>query len=155
MIDPQQNIVEKIFSKRSDNGLWKQITKSNKYYPDYLHYVPNYKATLWTLLLLADLECDASDGRVVKPLQVVKDHLYDDEYGIYSLKEDHFPIPCLNGNMLFLDCYFMGSPMTEVSDFCSSLVHTNVLMMASTKDLKINFAAIRAVMESIHATGEL
>ena len=24
--------------------------------------------------------------------------------------EDHFPIPCLNGNMLYLDCYFNGGP---------------------------------------------
>jgi hypothetical protein len=40
----------------------------------------------------------------------VKTHLFDEEHGIYSLKEDHFPIPCLNGNMLYLDCYFNGGP---------------------------------------------
>ncbi len=34
----------------------------------------------------------------------------NEKYGIYSLKEDHFPIPCLNGNMLYLDGYFNNKP---------------------------------------------
>ena len=110
MHEKKQEIIERIFEKQGKNGLWKVIPETHKYYPDYLHYVPNYKASLWTLILLAELECEANDKRVQQPLQIVKDHLYDYKYGIYSLKEDHFPIPCLNGNMLFLDCYFNDGP---------------------------------------------
>lgn len=102
----RQKIIEKVFDARNENGLWKVIPENHKNYPDYLHYVPNYKASLWVLLLLADLKCDRKDERVRKPLETVKDHLWDNEYGIYTLKQDHFPIPCLNGNMLYLDGYF-------------------------------------------------
>lgn len=110
MTDNRKNIIEKIFATQKVNGLWKEIPKSHKYFPDYLHYVPNYKASLWTLLLLADMQCKRTDKRVKKSLEEVKSHLFDEEYGIYTLKEDHFPIPCLNGNMLFIDCYFNGKP---------------------------------------------
>lgn len=108
--EKQRDLIERIFDKQDRKGLWKVIPESHKYYPDYLHYVPNYKATLWTLLLLADLECDRRDDRIKRPLETVKKHFFDDKHGIYSLKEDHFPIPCLNGNMLYLDCYFEGGP---------------------------------------------
>ena len=101
MENKRQHIIKKIFDAQSEEGLWMVIPPSHKYYPDYLHYVPNYRATIWTLLLLAELRCDPADERIKKPLQVVKDHLFDPEHGIYTLKEDHFPIPCLNGNMLF------------------------------------------------------
>ncbi|WP_299548998.1 hypothetical protein [Seonamhaeicola sp.] len=110
MTEYKQSIIERIFNNQDENGLWKVISKTHKYYPDYLHYVPNYKASLWTLILLAELECDKNDERIRKPLEIVKTHLFDEEFGIYSLKEDHFPIPCLNGNMLYLDCYFNNGP---------------------------------------------
>lgn len=115
----RQEIIERIFAAQND-GLWKVIPPTHKYYPDYLHYVPNYKASLWTLLLLADLKCDSTDPRIEKPLQIVKAHLFDKDYGIYTLKEDHFPIPCLNGNMLYLDAYFNNDPdekSKQVLDF--------------------------------------
>ena len=104
----REDIIEKIFAAQNADGMWKVLPESHQYYPDYLHYVPNYRASLWTLILLAELKCDPEDERVSKPLQVVKDHLFDEEHGIYTLKEDHFPIPCLNGNMLYLDGYFNG-----------------------------------------------
>ncbi|WP_299530187.1 hypothetical protein [Ulvibacterium sp.] len=110
MTENRQNIIEKIFDAQNENGLWKVIPTNHKNYPDYLHYVPNYKASLWALLLLAELKCNKNDERIKKPLKTVKNHLFDKEYGIYSLKEDHFPIPCLNGNMLYLDCYFNNGP---------------------------------------------
>jgi hypothetical protein len=106
----RQEIIERIFAAQSEDGLWKVIPPTHKYYPDYLHYVPNYKASLWTLLLLADLKCDRGDERVKQALEAVKHHLFDSDYGIYTLKEDHFPIPCLNGNMLYLDTYFNNGP---------------------------------------------
>jgi len=110
MMDERQQMIERIFAARNENGLWKEIPSSHKYYPDYLHYVPNYKASLWALILLADLQCERDDERIIKPLLDVKNHLFDVEHGIYTLKEDHFPIPCLNGNMLYLDCYFNTEP---------------------------------------------
>lgn len=110
MAKNRQDIIEKIFTCRNEDGLWKLLPESHKAYPDYLHYVPNYRASLWTLILLAELGCARTEERVKKPLQAVKNHLFDEDYGIYTLKEDHFPIPCLNGNMLYLDCYFNGEP---------------------------------------------
>ncbi len=103
-------ITEKIFAARKANGLWEVIPEGHKYYPECLHYVPNFRASLWTLLLLADLNCPASDERVKQPLQEVKNHLFDPAHGIYTLGKSHFPIPCLNGNLLFLDVYFNGKP---------------------------------------------
>jgi hypothetical protein len=103
-------IAEKIFKVQNDNGYWKLLPKTHKYYPDCLHYVPTYKASVWTLVLLADLEIDPGDQRIQEPLKGIKEHLFDPEIGIYSLKESHFPIPCLNGNMVYLDCYFNGKP---------------------------------------------
>ncbi len=109
MKDPQI-IIDKIFDAQGEHGFWKILPASDRYYQDYLHYVPNFKATLWTLILLADLGCDRNDQRVKKPLKGIQDQFFDPEVGIYSLKEDHFPIPCLNGNMIYLDCYFNGIP---------------------------------------------
>ena len=106
----QNQLIEKIFAAQGPEGFWKVIPDTHKYYPDYLHYVPNYKASLWTLILLADLECDPGDPRIQKPLNGVKKHLFDEVSGIYTLQEDHYPIPCLNGNMLYLDCYFNAKP---------------------------------------------
>lgn len=105
-----QKIIDRIFAAQQENGFWKTLPESHKYYPEYMHYVPNFKSTLWTLILLADLRHYQDDVRVQKPLKAIKEHFFDPEYGIYSLKEDHFPIPCLNGNMIYIDTYFNGSP---------------------------------------------
>jgi hypothetical protein len=106
----RQEIIDRIFAARNRDGFWKMLSPSDKYYPACLHYVPVYRASLWTLLLLADLGLDPGDPRAVKPLRVLQNHFFDPVHGIFSLKEDHFPIPCLNGNMIFLDGYFNGTP---------------------------------------------
>ncbi|MEW6713235.1 MAG: hypothetical protein AB1403_25670, partial [Candidatus Riflebacteria bacterium] len=49
---------------------------------------------------------DPDDDRFKKPLQIISDHFYDKERGIYSIGKSHFPIPCLNGNMIYLLSYF-------------------------------------------------
>ena len=105
-----QNLIDNIFKAQDENGLWKVLPKTDKYYPDYLHYVPNFRASLWTLILLADLEIDRNEPRVKKALEEVKSHFYDHNFGIYALKEDHFPIPCLNGNIIYIDLYFNKTP---------------------------------------------
>ncbi len=109
-MDNHQKIINRIFEVQDENGFWKLIPESHKYFPDYMHYVPNFKATLWTLILLADLGHDKTDLRIEKLLKELQNHFFDPNFGIYTLKEDHFPIPCLNGNMIYLDCYFNGSP---------------------------------------------
>ena len=109
-MDCQQKIINRIFETQGENGFWKVLPESHKYYPDYLHYVPNFKATLWTLILLADLDHDREDSRIKKPIKDLQQHFFDENFGIYTLKEDHFPIPCLNGNMIYIDSYFNGSP---------------------------------------------
>jgi len=120
MKENQHQIIERVFEKQSANGLWKVLPTKHKYYPDAQHYVPMYSASLWVLILLADLKIDRKDVRIKKPLSIIKDHLFDTNFGIYSLKEDHFPIPCLNGNMLYLDAYFneaLDKRSKQVIDF--------------------------------------
>ncbi len=108
-MDNSQIIIEKIFESQDKNGCWKLLSKSDEKYPVYLHYVPMHRATLWTLILLADICHDNTDTRVNKPLKIIQDHFYDLKNKIYSLKNDHFPIPCLNGNIIYLESYFNGS----------------------------------------------
>ena len=105
-----QNIIKRIFGAQGEHGFWRMLPESHKYYPDYLHYVPNYRATLWTLILLADLGHDQKDERVRGPLQALQSHFFDPTFGIFTLKQDHFPVPCLNGNMIYLDGFFNDAP---------------------------------------------
>lgn len=105
-MNQHKKIIETIFASQGSNGCWKMLDKSNRNYPTCLHYSPTYKSTVWTLILLADLQHDPDDERVKLPLSIIQEHFYDPKYGIYSLGKSHFPIPCLNGNMLYLDAWF-------------------------------------------------
>lgn len=102
-------LINKLFELQNPNGCWSVIPETHKYYPDYLHYVPNFKAGLWVLILLSDLKCDPDESRIKEPLRIIQEHFYDSKEQIYSLKSDHFPIPCLNGNLIYLDSYFNGT----------------------------------------------
>ncbi len=95
-MDNRQKIIDKIIETQGDNGFWKVLPKTHKYFPDYIHYVPNFKATLWTLILLADLGCDRNDQRIKRSLQKIQNHFYDPEFGIFTLKEVNvicYPFP--------------------------------------------------------------
>ena len=46
------------------------------------------------------MEIAPDDARIKRPLAALKNQFFDKRAGIYSLQEDHFPIPCLNGNMV-------------------------------------------------------
>lgn len=102
----KEAIISKVFEQQGTNGLWKLLDKDNNYYPICLHYIPNFKASLWTLILLADLELDRNDERIKLPLETIINHFFDKKERIYSLGNNHFPIPCLNGNIIYLDAYF-------------------------------------------------
>ncbi len=107
-IERRKEIIERVFAAQDEDGFWKRITEKDKGYPQHLHYVPAFRATLWSLILLAELKCNREDPRIKKPFVTLKNHFFDAESGIYSLGQDHYPIPCLNGNMLYLDGYFNG-----------------------------------------------
>ena len=72
-MDKYQKIINRIFEAQGENGFWKMLPESDKNYPDYLqHYMPKYKATLWTLILLADLGHNRYDSRVKKTLKEIQ-----------------------------------------------------------------------------------
>jgi len=106
----QKDIVETITSKivelQDENGCWNVLHENDKNYPDLNHYHPIYKSTLWTLILLADIQCNIKAYNLTKPLLIISKHFLDKSLNIYSLGKSHFPIPCLNGNMLYLHQYF-------------------------------------------------
>lgn len=95
-----------IMGLQDENGCWNVLSEGDKDFPTLNYYVPNYKSTLWTLVLLADIQTDAGNQSLLKPLKVISEHFLDRKTGIYSIGKSHFPIPCLNGNMLYLHSYF-------------------------------------------------
>jgi hypothetical protein len=38
-MEQHQKLIEKIFNAQDEQGFWKVLPESDKYYPDYLHYV--------------------------------------------------------------------------------------------------------------------
>jgi hypothetical protein len=101
-----QSITLTIIALQDKNGCWNVLDENDPYYPAYNYYAPNYKSTLWTLVLLADIQCDIKNNSFIKPLETISNHFLDKKSNIYSLGKSHFPIPCLNGNMLYLLSYF-------------------------------------------------
>lgn len=99
-------LADQVAKLQDSSGCWNVLDPADRNYPELNYYVPNYKSTLWTLVLLADSLVDPDDERFKKPLQIISDHFYDKEHGIYTIGKSHFPIPCLNGNMIYLLSYF-------------------------------------------------
>jgi hypothetical protein len=100
------SITSKIFEVQDENGCWNVLKEGDKYYAQYNYYVPNFKSTLWTLIFLADMGCDINKNNLKRPLKIISDQFLHKELNIYHLEKSHFPIPCLNGNMLYLHSYF-------------------------------------------------
>jgi hypothetical protein len=101
-----KSITSKIFELQDKNECWNVLNKSDKRYPEFNHYIPKYKSTLWVLILLADIQYNLKNENLIKPLKIISNHFLDKKLNIYSLGKTHFPIPCLNGNMLYLHQYF-------------------------------------------------
>lgn len=110
MSDEYKNaLIDTIISCEDENGCWNVLKENDPRYHNYKqwnYYVPTYSSTLWTLILTADIGSRYKKSRFLKPLKIISDRFYDEENGIYTLKGSHFPIPCLNGNMLYLNNYF-------------------------------------------------
>ncbi len=114
--DIRQRTIQKILRKQDDSFRWGFNRKLARERPIYVDYSPNYKSTLWTLLLLADIKAPADMSQVKPSLRLINERFYDPEHGIFRLQGmSHFPIPCLNGNMIYLHHYF-GTAHSETLD---------------------------------------
>lgn len=108
-----------IILKQSDsNGCWNVLKEDHKHFPEFNYYVPNYKSTLWTLMLLAEIDCGLKSSELGKSLGILTNELWDAESGIFTIGKSHFPIPCLNGNMIYLHSYFKY----EKTDYIDKIV---------------------------------
>lgn len=107
MIDNFQDIITSTVVELQDgNGCWLALDPGDKDYPNLKHYAPIYSATLWTMILLADIQADPNCFNWERPLKAMTNHFLDDNNNIFSIGKSHFPIPCLNGNMLYLYGFF-------------------------------------------------
>ncbi len=105
------NTIEKILAKQDASSRWGFDAKRAIERPEYVDYSPNFKSTLWTLILLADLQAPVDMPQVKPSLRLITERFYAPEYGVFRLPGmSHFPIPCLNGNMIYLHYYFGLAP---------------------------------------------
>lgn len=103
----RKHLVEQVLLKQDDSFRWGFDERKARERPEYIYYSPNYRSTLWTLVLLADIQAPADLPQVKPSLRLITEHFYDPEHGIFRLPGmSHFPIPCLNGNLLYLHHYF-------------------------------------------------
>lgn len=103
----REETIEKILAKQDGSFRWGFDEKQACERPEYLYYSPNFKSTLWTLVLLADLQAPVDSPQIKSSIQLIHEHFYAPEHGIFKLPSmSHFPIPCLNGNMIYLHQYF-------------------------------------------------
>jgi hypothetical protein len=103
----RQQIIQSVLAKQDDSFRWGFDKKQANERPEYLYYSPNFRSTLWTLVLLADIKTPTNIPQVARSLRLISEHFVDLEHGIFRLPNmGHFPIPCLNGNMIYLHHYF-------------------------------------------------
>ena len=113
----RKDLIDNILAKQDEAFRWGYDEEDHRIHPDYLHYTPKYKATLWTLLLLADLKTPADLPQVRPAMQLVTEQFYAPEHGIFRIPGmSHFPIPCLNGNMIYLHHYFQTDQTAMLND---------------------------------------
>ena len=106
MPEIRKQLVAKILAKQDQQFRWGFDEQAARERPELTYYWPKYKATLWTLLLLADIQAPVNNSQIDRSFDIVADHFFDKTNAIFSLGEGgHFPIPCLNGNMLYLHFY--------------------------------------------------
>ena len=116
--DYKKTLIDAIISREDASGCWNVLTENDpkyKYYKQWNHYVPTYSSTLWTMVLIADIGSAYKKSRFLRPLNVISERFYDKDNGIFTLKGSHFPIPCLNGNMLYLHGFFESDDEVRVN----------------------------------------
>jgi hypothetical protein len=104
--DIRKGIITRILAKQDGYFRWAFDEQTARERPELTHYWPKYKSTLWTLLLLAEVRAPIHTRQIDRSLRIVMNHFYDTTHKIFSLGTSHFPVPCLNGNMLYLHFYF-------------------------------------------------
>ena len=103
----REHIIQAILARQDAAFRWGFDELEARERVQYLYYTPKYKATLWTLVLLADLKAPPGLAQVSAAMRLVIERFYHPEHGIFTLPDkSHFPIPCLNGNMIYLLQYF-------------------------------------------------
>jgi len=113
----RNDLIAKLLAKQDEAFRWGYDEEECQVNPEYLYYTPKYKSTLWTLLLLADLKTPQGLPQVEKAMQLVTEQFYAPEHGVFRIPSmTHFPIPCLNGNMIYLHHYFGTSQMAPIND---------------------------------------
>ncbi len=106
----RKHTIENILAKQDALFRWGFNRNQTRERPEYVYYSPNFKATLWTLIMLADIKAPANISQVKPSIRLVTERFYDPEHGIFRLPGmNRFPIPCLNGNMILLHQYFETS----------------------------------------------
>ncbi len=112
--ETRQQLIHTILDKQDSQYRW-SYEACPRDHPEYAYYMPKYRSSLWTLLLLADLQASPEYPQMQQAFDLMADHFYDSSSGVFSLGKSHFPIPCLNGNMLYLH-FYLGKPHTPQMD---------------------------------------
>jgi hypothetical protein len=108
--DIRKQTTDNILVKQDDAFRWGFDEKQARERPEYLYYSPNFKSTLWNLVLLADIKTPVDIPHITPSIRLITERFYDPEHGVFRLPGmSHFPIPCLNGNMIYLHQYFETS----------------------------------------------
>jgi hypothetical protein len=97
-----RGVVPKILSKLNEDGHYvdeKVIRKYGKAMADF-GYLPKYKATIWQLILFAELGADSKDSRIRKTCEYVLNHCYT-EKGLFTMMGADYLTPCFQGNMVY------------------------------------------------------
>ena len=114
--DLRQCTIANILARQDDQFRWGFDEQQARERPELLYYWPKYKATLWTLLLLADIKAPIQNPQIDQAFDLVEQQFFDKSNQIFSLgMGGHFPIPCLNGNMLYLH-FYLHRPYTGQVD---------------------------------------
>jgi hypothetical protein len=116
----RQRIFEKVLSKQDEEFRWAFDEDLARNRPELRHYLPKYASTLWTMVYLAELRIPPGEPRVSRSVVLLLDECYDKRNGIFTVGRSHFPVPCLNGNMLYLNFYFhrpCTGKIAQVIDF--------------------------------------
>jgi hypothetical protein len=105
--DFRKLVIAKILAKQDASFRWGFDEKQARERPETVYYSPNFRSTLWTLLLLADIKAPVDTPQIKPSIRLITEHFYDPEHGIFGFPgQSYFPIPCLNGYMIYLHHYF-------------------------------------------------
>lgn len=96
----RSEIVSKILSKQKEGGYW--VNHDNFY------VYTKYKGTVWTFIILAELNADGNDDRIKQTCEFILKNSQDRNSGGFSVHGNEEKggvheqvIPCLNGNMIW------------------------------------------------------